>query len=43
MHINDSKNAPKTHEALPEIIKFAEKNGYQFVKISDLINDFEIK
>jgi peptidoglycan/xylan/chitin deacetylase (PgdA/CDA1 family) len=43
MHINDSKNAPKTHAALSEIIKFAEKNGYQFVKISDLINDFEIK
>jgi peptidoglycan/xylan/chitin deacetylase (PgdA/CDA1 family) len=43
MHINDSTNAPKTHEALQEIINFAKKNGYQFVKISDLVNDFEIK
>jgi len=40
MHINDSNVAPKTAEALTEIIKFAKKNGYQFVKISDLVNDF---
>jgi peptidoglycan/xylan/chitin deacetylase (PgdA/CDA1 family) len=43
MHINDNENAPKTHDALQEIIKFAKKNGYQFVKISDLINDSGIK
>lgn len=41
MHLNDSSEAPKTAEALPEIISFAEKKGYVFVNVSELINDME--
>ena len=41
MHFHDGKYAPKTAEALPEIISFAMKKGYTFVKVSELIKDIE--
>lgn len=36
-HLNGNKNAPKTAEALPEVINYLKKQGYSFVKISDLL------
>lgn len=37
LHMNDSTNAPATGDALPAIISFAKSQGYEFVKVSDLI------
>ncbi len=38
LHIHGAPNAPRTAEALPQIIRQAEEKGYQFVKISELLN-----
>jgi peptidoglycan-N-acetylglucosamine deacetylase len=37
MHMNGDLDAPKTAEALPEIILFLKSEGYTFVRVSDLV------
>lgn len=37
-HLSGQKNAPLTDQALPIIIDYLRKSGYQFKKISDLLN-----
>lgn len=38
LHMHGAPYAPRTAEALPEIIRQVNEKGYRFVKISDLIN-----
>lgn len=38
LHLNGNKNAPFTAEALPEVIKYLKENGYNFVKVSEIIS-----
>lgn len=38
LHMHGGPNAPKTAVALPEIIRQAKKNGYEFIKISELLD-----
>ena len=38
MHIHDGPYAPKTNDALIEIIPYLQAQGYQFVTISELLN-----
>lgn len=38
MHLNGEPTAPKTAEALPEIIKQLKAKGYEFVTVSQLLN-----
>ena len=37
LHLNGAPTAPKTAEALPEIISILKKNGYEFVKVNELL------
>lgn len=37
LHMNGAPNAPKTAEALPEIVKQLKNKGFEFVKVSDLL------
>ena len=37
LHLNGAPTAPKTAEALPEIILILKKNGYEFVKVNELL------
>ncbi|QQG47840.1 MAG: polysaccharide deacetylase family protein [Candidatus Woesebacteria bacterium] len=37
LHLNGAPNAPKTAEALPELISNLKKRGYEFVKVSELL------
>lgn len=39
MHLNGAPTAPKTAEALPEIIKELKAKGFEFVKVSELLRD----
>ncbi len=39
MHIHDGSLAPKTNEALKEIIPYLKKKGFQFVTISEMLED----
>jgi len=38
LHMNGAPTAPKTSEALPEIISKLKEKGFEFVKISELLN-----
>ncbi len=38
LHLNGNKNAPFTAEALPEVINYLKENGYNFVKVSEIIS-----
>jgi peptidoglycan/xylan/chitin deacetylase (PgdA/CDA1 family) len=38
LHLNNGNLAPKTHEALKEIIPYLKNKGFEFVKVSELIN-----
>lgn len=38
LHLNGSPNAPMTAEALPIIISSLKNRGYEFVKVSELLN-----
>ncbi len=38
LHMHGGHNAPRTAEALPEIIRQAKEKGYRFVKISELLD-----
>lgn len=38
MHLNGPPNSPKTAEALPAIISILKQKGFEFVKISELLN-----
>lgn len=38
LHMHGGPNAPRTAEALPEIIRQAKEKGYRFVKISELLD-----
>jgi len=37
LHLNGEPTAPKTSEALPEIISVLKKKGFEFVKVSELL------
>lgn len=37
LHLNGAPTAPKTAEALPEIIQTLKKKGFEFVKVSELL------
>lgn len=39
LHMHGGPNAPRTAEALPEIIRQAEEKGYKFVKVSELLSN----
>ncbi len=41
LHMHGPPNAPRTAEALPEIIRQTREKGYRFVKISELLNSSE--
>lgn len=38
LHMNGAPTAPKTAEALPEIISKLKQKGFEFVKVSELLN-----
>lgn len=38
LHFNGYPNEPKTAEILPDVISQLKKEGYEFVKVSDLLN-----
>jgi len=38
LHLNGAPTAPKTAEALPSIIKALKAKGFEFVKVSELLN-----
>lgn len=38
LHMNGTPTAPKTSEALPEIISKLKEKGFEFVKVSELLN-----
>jgi len=39
MHLNGNANAPYTSEALPEIIQYLKSRDFEFVKISQMLED----
>jgi polysaccharide deacetylase 2 family uncharacterized protein YibQ len=39
MHLNDGTLAPKTYYALLKIVPDLKKQGFNFVKISDLVRE----
>lgn len=36
-HLNGNRNAPKTAEALPQVIDYLKSRGFQFVKVGELL------
>lgn len=39
MHLNDGTLAPKTYDAILQIVPYLKKQGYSFVKVSELLPD----
>ncbi len=39
LHLHGNKNAPKTAEALPLVIKFLREKGYRLVKVGEMIRE----